>query len=178
MGKSCFIQTRPSRAPSAPTIISTQGEPSKTRYAAVLDAHLDPRVSDFTRAAACAAFAVFHGVRNTHGAQRPQIRRSGAGRSAEVHRAQRRQDRADNPAHVIQDLLGTRERTLGAGNCPSAVSKITCRKRWLAVGGIALRLTITTSAQDGSASGQVAQGEASPCRAHIPRSRMSSSTSR
>ena len=38
-----------------------------------------------------------------------------------------------------------------AGNCASAVSKITCRERWLAVRGIALRLTITTSAQDGSA---------------------------
>src|SRR5580704_14570086 len=38
-----------------------------------------------------------------------------------------------------------------AGNCAAAVSKITCRKRWLAVRGIALRLTITTSAQDGSA---------------------------
>src|ERR1700722_16553793 len=39
-----------------------------------------------------------------------------------------------------------------AGNCAAAVSKITCRKRWLVVRGIALRLTITTSAQDGSAS--------------------------
>src|ERR1700683_837311 len=38
-----------------------------------------------------------------------------------------------------------------AGNCAAAVSKMTCRKRWLAVRGIALRLTITTSAQDGSA---------------------------
>src|SRR6202163_3681080 len=38
-----------------------------------------------------------------------------------------------------------------AGNCAAAVSKITCRERWLAVRGIALRLTITTSAQDGSA---------------------------
>ena len=38
-----------------------------------------------------------------------------------------------------------------AGNCAAAVSKITCRKRSLAVRGIALRLTITTSAQDGSA---------------------------
>jgi len=33
----------------------------------------------------------------------------------------------------------------------ATVSKITCRKRWVAVRGIALRLTITTSAQDGSA---------------------------
>src|SRR5271154_906107 len=38
-----------------------------------------------------------------------------------------------------------------AGNCAAAVSKISCRKRRLAVRGIALRLTITTSAQDGSA---------------------------
>src|ERR1700736_2287413 len=38
-----------------------------------------------------------------------------------------------------------------AGNCAAAVSKITCRKRWLADRGIALQLTITTSAQDGSA---------------------------
>src|SRR5229473_8422903 len=38
-----------------------------------------------------------------------------------------------------------------AGNCAAAVSKITCRERWLAVRGIALRLTITTSAQEGSA---------------------------
>src|SRR5271168_4881634 len=38
-----------------------------------------------------------------------------------------------------------------SGNCGAAVSKITCRKLWLAVTGIALRLTITTSAQGGSA---------------------------
>src|SRR6202166_318836 len=38
-----------------------------------------------------------------------------------------------------------------AGNCAAAVSKITCRKRSLAVRGIALRFTITTSAQGGSA---------------------------
>src|SRR5579862_8425419 len=38
-----------------------------------------------------------------------------------------------------------------AGNCAAAVSKVTCRKRWLGVRGIALRLTITTSAHDDSA---------------------------
>src|ERR1700730_8015538 len=38
-----------------------------------------------------------------------------------------------------------------AGNWASAVSKITCRARASAVREIALRLTITTSAQDGSA---------------------------
>src|SRR5436190_23829405 len=38
-----------------------------------------------------------------------------------------------------------------AGNSAAAVSKTTCRARGSAVGEIALRLTITTSAQDGSA---------------------------
>src|SRR5258707_9853362 len=38
-----------------------------------------------------------------------------------------------------------------AGNWTATVSKITCRTRGSAVRGIALRLTITTSAQDGSA---------------------------